>query len=1826
MNSSTKRIFALACVAVVLFVAGCKQSKPTTFNEHIEAFTSGMVSNQTAINILFTSPIAAAEVGQKADPSLLKISPSIEGDLVWGDTNLLVFRPQKGLKPNAEYTVTLQLGKLIKDEEDFEFTFKVRPLEYSVDFENYINTTEDLKSNNFRFNIAASDFIAPDDMEQQISALSDGKECETIWEHNGDSHTLTVVGVKRKESPGKLTLTYSGNIKNVGGVTHQDFDVPALNDFSVMRLSHKLYPDQCIEIYFTDPLDDSQDLSGLVTIANMPLRFYIDNNILKVYPSQTLNGDYKVTIHQGILNVLGQRFATNQDFDITFDSNKPNLKLLSEGNIIPKSNGLVLPFKAVSLKSVVVRVIKLYENNIPYFLQTNDIDGSDDRDLKRAGSLVAKKTIRLNEKPTTNISEWNTFSLDLSKMIEPEPGAIYRVLFNYGIENAVYPCLSESDVDKTDADDAADLAREQKSWDNPNNYYGQYWGSNDAIWESDWDWEQRDNPCHKMYYMDRAVAVNLLASDLGIIAKSGQNNKMSVIVTSISTTAPLSGVDVEIYSYQNQLIGTGKTNSEGMVTVSCSGVPFLLIAKNDTERGYLRVDNSTSLSLSNFDVSGQTVQNGLKAFLYAERGVWRPGDSIYVSLMLCNPDIDIPEDLPVKFELINPHGQSVRKQMQPTAGKKLLSFKTLTKPDEPTGTYTVRATIGDAVFDKYCRVETVKPNRLKIGFDFGNNNIIYNNAATSGKLSARWLHGAKAANLSARVAMSLSPTTTTFKGYSNYCFDDRTQSVESNEIVVFNNRLDAEGNASVDINIPNGTYSGMMQANFYTRVFEESGDFSIDRFSAKYSPYKQYVGICLPQGDKQNALLTDKQHTINVATLSADGKPVDVSSLKCEVYKIDWRWWWESGNDDLASYSQSTFANRILSQKISTKGGKGSFDIEIKYPEWGRYLVRVVDEKGGHSCSQVAYFDWPGWAMKPAGEGSQAAKVLSLTLNKTKVNVGDKVSLSFPSTSGGRAVVSIENGSSVIEQHWVVTANEHSEFEFEATPQMSPNVYVSVTMLQPHSQANNDLPIRMYGIVPLLVEDASTHLSPIVKMPNELAPNQTFTIDVSEANGKEMDYTLAIVEDGLLDLTRFETPAPWQHFFAREALGVRTWDVYDRVVGAYGGRVESVFGIGGDADMVGKKSDERANRFKPVVIFKGPFHLKRGKNSHKITMPYYVGSVRAMVVACSQNAYGNGEATAAVRTPLMLLTTLPRVVRPTEAITMPVTVFSMAKSHQRVDVRITKAEGFEVIGQQTQQVDMEANSESIVYFELKVKNSIGVGRISVSATAGTAKASEQIEMDICNQNVEQTKMVHKLLKAGESATLSPLAIGTNTKTQIEVSALPPLNLGSRLHYLIQYPHGCAEQTTSAIFPQIYLPELVDVDDALRQQISANVVNGINRLSSLQTANGGIGYWPNSASPDEWASSYVAMFAGEASRKGYFIPAGFQTALKRYQKKMAQAWEHNLTRSSSDSQQAFRLLSLASMDAADMPAMNRMRNVKDISPMSQWILAAAYARAGYADVASQLIAKAKANIGTDVSDDTYGSDIRNMAMQLQTYCAIKQFDKAFNLAAEISKHLSSDEWMSTQTVAYSLLAISQYAEKSGVTKSFAFSYKQSESKNIKAEKPYFRSDLPSGASPVSVTNKSDGSVYVCIISQGVPEAGDETNYESNLSMNVSYFDISGKPLDVASLTKGTDIVARVSVRNNAISDVNNLALTQIFPSGWEIRNTRLEDGRQVADYTDYRDDRIYNYFSLRRNEAKSIETHLHAAYGGKFYLPAVKCEAMYNNTISAVVKGQWVEVK
>ncbi len=1843
------------CFGLLFSLSGCKketQEIDPEFARYISAFTYGNISPDSYIRVELAQEMPSVELNAEVKEKLFEFSPSVKGKTYWINATTVQFVPEPGeLKPGKSYTAKFNLHRLLKVEnkfKTFKFPLKVNEQNFSAEILPFSPmSSTDLTWNTVRGTLTLVNQEGVDDVKKMLQVKGANKETQLRVISKGNAFfDVFIERLKRTDKNEKYELQIDGSAIGAKKTEKFAIELPPLPEtvFQVMDTRIVSGENPHIRITFSSPVSQSQDMTGLIEPVGINnFTYQIDKNVIKIYPESFPTNEFTLKIHEGLKNNENLSLTKEYTFQLSPETEKPQIKYVRSGNVLPNSEQLVLPFSAVNLWAVDVKVIKVYQNNILYYLQSGTLNETSSGELRRFGRLIKKKRVRLDDDKTLDLKQWNNFSIDLSSMIKQDPGALYMVQLSMNPEYSLYPCggitpqTPEANSMRNFSDEEI-TEEDETTWDQTSAYYYE-----PIDWE-EYNWEDRNDPCKPSYFMnrDQIVETFVMASNVGIIAKAGNNNKITVAVTDILSTEPISGSDVTVYNYQMQVMGVGKTDSDGFAEIDYKkGRPFVVTAANGKDIGYLEVKDEASLSLSNFDVSGKEVLKGLKGYVYTERGVWRPGDTIYVSFILEDKEKKLPEGHPVTLEVFTPKRQFYQRQVKTQSENGFYTFDVATSPSSETGVWQAFVKVGGTSFYKPLRIETIKPNRMKVRLQT-DSIIDAGTGVLSGTLTAQWLHGAPASNLKADVELSLYKSDNPFKGYSGYVFNNPLVKFEFNKTKLFEGTLNASGNAGVNAKVPLAeTAPGMLRGNILSRVFETGGDMSFYTQTVYYSPFKKYIGVKSPATRNNEFLETDKQLKFSVLSVNAYGKPV-ASEVEYKVYKLNWSWWWNSTEEDLGSYVNNTAAVPLADGKLSLADGKGNISFQINYPDWGRYLILVKDAEKGHTTGTVFYVDWPEWRGRSNKTDAEGLTMLSFTTDKETYKVGEKATVILPKSSQGRVLISIEDGSHIIKREWVKTSDtEDTKYTFEVTEEMNPNFYVFATLLQPHAQTANDLPIRMYGVVNVNVEDSNSKLTPVIKMPDELRPEKAFTVSVSEKNNKPMTYTLAIVDEGLLDLTAFKTPDAWSEFYAREALGVRTWDLFDRVLGANTGSMGPLLSIGGDEAL--KASSDNVNRFKPVVKFLGPFTIKGSETkSHNIKLPQYIGSVRVMVVAGGNGAYGSAEKTVVVKNPLMTLSTLPRVMGPGEEVWLPVNVFAMDKNVKNVQVSIQTKGLLKPVNGTSQTLSFDTTGDKIVFFRLKADKKIGTEQVVIKASGGSASFTETIDIGIRNPNPPLVLTQSKLLEPGQNAVfnIKTDAVNPDDWAKLELSRLPGINLNKNMNYLLEYPHGCSEQVVSQGFPLLYVENFMSLSDNEKKQMTAKVDEVIRILSSRQLPDGGIVYWPGDYYATEWVTTYAGHFLIEAKNKGYDVPENVLSRWTQFQRKLAQNWTPTApyrsyySYSMADLQQAYRLYALALNEQAELGAMNRLRERQNISLQARWRLAAAYALAGKNDVANSLIFNASNSVEAyGFNNDTYGSAARDQAMIMETYLLLGNVEKALSMAPSVAQELSSD-YISTQTAAYGLIAMAQLAEKMGKGNIEAgWSVNGKKMKDISTPQAIYTADItPAANLDVRLDSKSEGKVYARLTVRTQPMV-DTLNVATHglFDLSVKYADLNGNPIDVKSLKQGTEFTAVVTVTNTPQQAFTDLALVHIFPSGWEIFNERVmgadANGRASMQYNyrDIRDDRVLTYFNLGAGQSKTFRVRLQAAYRGNYYLPAVSCQAMYAPQEQARNTGMWVEV-
>ena len=833
----------LAALMLLCFLPSCGEKKggQNAFIERIQpideallplldSYTSGVVAVGEPVVVRFKSPeTMKVKFGDPISSKAFQFTPSLKGKAYWVDENTVGFQ-YDNIDKEQSYVCKFKVSDFVDCGSDqvLEFAFGVRRQNFSLVAQQPICQSNETMNYNLR--IA---FAVPIDQDDAIKLFDDAfrKSHPVEMTYVGNNiYDFEIQNFDRKDENYDVHVVLDGKAVDAKAKMERDLTIYAKSLFIPINFDVDQSADHAT-LFFSQPLNESQNLAGFITtqsnlgykadIKDNKIDFYFDKSNLYRYQLDELT----IGVNSGIRSSNGMVLQDNYEFAFDLTEVQPQVRWTDEGVIIPNVDETTVYFDAICLNGVTLRIIRVFDDNILSFLQDNDLDET--YGIRKVGRLEKKVRLAIDN-PYPN--QWKTFPIVLSDYINVEPGAMYQLSLNFGPADYTFASdeMKATMVDNNDE-------KEANYWDGQGYDYKEY----------HYDGEYGD-PNGLYYYNYVEQKKNIVVSDLAVTAKMGRNDMVDVFVFNISDAKPASGAEVTAYSYQRQEICKGTADSKGHVQLQCDNRPTFVVASDRKgSKSVIKLKDGNALSYSRFNVSGESVEKGVAAFAYSNRGVWRPGDELQLNLMLNDMESSVPDDYPVVLEVIDATGRLYAKQVNSKPVNDIYCFKVPTNVSDETGLWTARFKVGTNTVTKNLRVETVKPNRLEIKMDLPEMVSLSRKEQVS--LSSKWLNGLKANGLEAQVDLMLRSSETTFKNFANYSFVNETDSFDPYEISLFSGQLNSEGNASVGFGPLEDVYtSQMMNGTYVVKVFEQGGDFSIASFTSKISPYERYVGVNLP--------------------------------------------------------------------------------------------------------------------------------------------------------------------------------------------------------------------------------------------------------------------------------------------------------------------------------------------------------------------------------------------------------------------------------------------------------------------------------------------------------------------------------------------------------------------------------------------------------------------------------------------------------------------------------------------------------------------------------------------------------------------------------------------------------------------------------------------------------------------------------------------------------------------------------------------------------------------------------------------------------------------
>jgi len=1823
----------------MFFVIACKKGKesetpsvvyPENTARIISHVTSGVISSEDNIHLRFVDPIIKKDiVGTIIKPEIFKFKPEIKGVSKWQDSRTIVFIPQSRLPFHEEYTGTIIFRSLIEKKKNLNplnFSFRVagRELE-TLNGEFELVNENDPDKLNYRGEVGFTENIDFKTVKKNVVFFSQSGNIPMIWSEksSGKEFVFTSGTISRKNSGSNFILKIDKKGTEISETIIKKIVLEPLKKFTIadiIKFDKGQKPG--LEIRFSQKVQKGQDIKGLISVEPA-----MEISLKSLGQSVYINGDFKFGAKysvkiRGIKSKWGNKINNEIVRFVNFEDKKPQIGFSSSGIFLPSSKERKIGFRTLNVKNVKVVVKKVFESNIGQFLQSESLSGRKKRnsnfsysEMNRVGVEIAQKNLVIGDIK----NRWLNHQLDMEELIKKNEKGIFVIELSFARKDMLYSGLKK----KT----------------------GYYYGNN-----------YYSNPNSYGYmYRHGKVYKPVLVSDIGLTYKTGGGGEHFIFATDIVDSSPMSGVNVTIRDFQNQKLVSGETDGEGKVLFKkVKGKAFYIEAEKGGQKSIVK-PSEMGWNLSSFDTGGVINRtNGTRAFIYTERGVYRPGDQINLSIIARNGNGSFPDNHPATLELYNPRNQLTMKKVENKVSDGFYNFLINTSSGDLTGNWRAKLTIGSTHFFHTLKIETVVPFRLKVLLEPEKLKLSSIDDKLKLSIKSKYLFGSPSPFLNTDISVLINHVSKSFKKFEKFIFTNEIRNFKSSKRKLFEGKLDNKGAVEVIWKLPEFTnVPSSLRAEIISKVYEKGGRATTGNIYIPIDPYKTYVGLKRPKL-KYGYSKVGSPVKIDSILVTKKGEPVSGRTLRYRVYRNARYWWWEY--DNLASfkvsYKKDNYTKVVKEGTLTSKNVPAA--ITFIPEQSGEYFIEVFEELGeGHKAG--FFFSSYYWGESPTNIKDSGA--LTLRSDKKKYKPGDTAVISFPKPKKGTMLASLEKGDSII-RTWVREFKGEEtigNIKVPITEEMLPNAYISVSIIQPHSQTGNDRPIRVYGTIPLMVEDPSTRRGIEIIVDEKLESNKNFEVTVKTKDKSDIQFTIAIVDEGLLDLTRFKTPDPWMSFFSKQKLGINTYDIFSHVLSANKGDIYRLFSIGGGimARAVRYEASQlepgKSKRFKAVSMFRGPLRTdKNGEKKVKFKMPNYIGSVRIMVIAAKGNGFGKTEKSIPVKTDLMILPTLPRILGPGDSFKIPVTVFALNERIRKVKLAIRTEGILKISGRKTHKLIFKKVGEKDAVFDLKVEDAVGNCKVIFKAESGKYKISKTIDINVRPSSPRIYSSIKKDTAPGKMLefTIPDNGLKGTNRASVVISRKSKLDIENRLSWLIHYPYGCIEQTVSSVFPQLYLKEFIKDSSIDIDNIDENINFALKRLRKFILPSGGLSYWPGNRDASIWGTNYGMHFMIEAKKRGYGIPGGLLKAVIRFQKSRA------LVSTDPMLSRIYRLYVLALADEPQIGPMNLIieNDLDKTTNVEKWMLSSAYFLAGKRNISENIRQGIK--IATSKYKNpgrTFGSSMRDRAIILNSLTLFKDWNKADIVYEGIVRDLSTGKWYSTQTLGYSLLALGKYM----LGNKLDFRGDDAPIKGYvifpDGKKQQFNFISLKNTIPVSNgfgkkiklfidKNVKVGKVYVALQWNGIPLKSLGKDISENLKLNVSWINEEGKTIDPTLLKQGTTFWGHFRVKPNIYSSnkLSELALVQLIPAGWEIENIRLSGERKPnwmkkwvigrEKYTDIRDDRIMWFFDMHENNnTLDFVVKLICVTEGRFILPPTIFEAMYDNNYRAVKKGRTIRV-
>ncbi|MDQ3301375.1 MAG: MG2 domain-containing protein, partial [Myxococcota bacterium] len=1400
----------------------------------------------------------------------------------------------------------------------------------------------------------------------------------------------------------------------------------------------------------------------------------------------------------------------------------------------------------------------------------------------------------------------------------------------------------------------------------------------------------------------------LLLTNMSLVAKKTSvpgkpwDQSVRVWALDMDSGALIDSVDVSLVRMSGKVVGRCATaNGAGCTLSSHSDTdpdqaePFSIIARKGDDLTYIRYADLRATVEGNTAGQPYVSDTPYRASVFADRGVYRPGETTHIVAIVRDAKDKAPDQpLPVDVKLVDPRTKVARKLTLKTNAGGMISFDHALPAFADTGHWRVQLSVADKPLASYdLQVEEFVPERMAVTVAAKQEQVL-----AGGKVQidvgARYLFGGNAMDSGVEVVCSVEPMQ--FVPDMN---DDLTYGVEPRGKAVplgeARGQLDMAGKATIACPDATTPFTRTADLTATVSVLEAgSGRATVRTASATIHPEKFYIGL----KSKASRAVPGDTFTVEGMIVDWTGKPVTTAVKKLDVELVhleaDYGYGYNADSGE-ERYDRSMREVPEGKREVVVTNGKFSFDVTPGESQAG-FTVRA---KAGKAKTELLlegeypyeYDEWDEGGGRTVDQTPRPARPTQLAIDLPKeIEVGKPITVKVKTPYKGKLLWTVETNQ-LVKAEWKDATGAESTWTFSVAA-FAPNIYVSAFLVKdPHLESKDAfMPDRALGVASARVIPTQFTQPVTLTVPKEIRSSSplTVTLDLGAAAAKDGPTfaTIAVVDEGILSLTGFQTPNPLAQLFAKRALGVETyetigWTMLHQAAGA-SSRTGGGDDYGEEGENGGELDNSRVQPVKPVALFSGVVPVAaNGKVTIPFEIPTYRGQLRIMAITSSATRVGRAEAKVTVRDPLVVQVTFPRFVSHNDEMQIPVFLTNVSGGPLDVSLTLTsehlpvaglvQPKGTPVTpimftGKSTGSVKlMDGRAETLV-FAAKAMIPVGGAKLRVIATAkgaaiGTLEVRDEVEVPFLPAGPKE-RTVQKLKVDAGTLNLSTLAAlkgwaPTSEHTTFWLTTNPYGEAFQHLQYLVHYPYGCIEQTTSTVRPLLYVGALAEqVDPKLAAlKIEDMILAGINRVLSMETPSGGFGYWPGSTEPLEWATAYATHMLLDAKKAGYAVPDDrlkeilgwieqrvtqhergdrIQRDKWNYYDEQSEAYLHYVLAVAGKGRKA-RISKLI----AKIPATAKGEQLEDL-----YMLKAALYLAGDRRHEKELKAVDVSPISAErINSWSFYSDRRRRGLMLSTFFDLFGNDPAGELlATRVAEGLADNRsgYYNTQELVWGVTGLGKWVKASAAKGTAAGTLRADgavidprKSKQASSDKTWSLLRASEYKALTLEVPASAQGLWLVINSEGVRTGSDYKVGGNGMTISRTYRSMDGEIIDPAAtdaIKLGDVLFVEVQLENTSGVTIQNIALVDRLPAGFEIENPRLGRTQKIdwldpvhiwaLDFMNMRDDRLQAFGALGPKTSKKIVYTVRAVTSGKFTIPPVEAEAMYDPTLWARAKG------